>query len=433
MCDRNILDTKLPSFELQETFNTAERSFVKIDSNSITENDQKQQLVRTTINQLLKCGLLIRTTSVFSAHETIDEIKTEDLRYLIAPAYLSTLLMEVSNSTESNNKENLNGVDNFDDGIDERHNTCQTAFSYSQVFLSRMKEFKTNVRNGSNADSIVPSTLQSTISSVNAKFKSLRKQQEYTSGDSSSDEEGDDSGDTEHRQNQKPLPLLIHDSTMERNLKIQRYKQEKLAKQKLHELTENMFKQANNHENNDDNHNNGLNRIGSRNNKDETYDCDIDRDRVLTLLQVWCYRCLSNMESLLREIEMLSELQKIKEENNGILPEKYRRNKHKNLDDSKKKFKPITLTRDMVKIFGQHHTPFTYTPEQWASIEHDMGLHQCCAKSSDEPVDDSITHAHEMDNKDGYEACEVKTYKARNWDDFTDENRRGMGNRYNRS
>ena len=120
MCD-STLDTKLPSFELQETFNSAERSFVNIDNNSINSNDDKQQLIRTTINQLLKCGLLIRTTSVFSANETIDEINTEDLRYLIAPAYLSTLLMEVSNS---NNNSSINNKENNTDTQEVRFFAC---------------------------------------------------------------------------------------------------------------------------------------------------------------------------------------------------------------------------------------------------------------------------------------------------------------------
>jgi hypothetical protein len=86
----------------------------------------------------------------------------------------------------------------------------------------------------------------------------------------------------------------------------------------------------------------------------------------------------------------------------------------------------------MIKVFGTSHRPFKYTPEQWALVEHERGLH-CSAEASESALSDDSNHSEEMDNRKAYGASDQAVYRQRKWDDFTDENPRGSGNLHNRS
>lgn len=77
--------------ELNNNFEKAIELFNKIDS--IKENDLE---IDNIINLLLQCEKDVIKEGIYSKNEEIDDINTEDLKYLQIPFYISQLLQKVS-------------------------------------------------------------------------------------------------------------------------------------------------------------------------------------------------------------------------------------------------------------------------------------------------------------------------------------------------
>lgn len=108
---------------------------------------------------------------------------------------------------------------------------------------------------------------------------------------------------------------------------------------------------------------------------------------------------------------MLVEMEKLREANGGELPAPPA--------PPRAAFKPFVLTRDMVKVFGPGYPSLpTLTPEQAASIEHDMGLHKCCGGHDTKMPPAKVLL--EEDTEEGHRAQDDQTYKDRKWAEFTD-------------
>eukprot|EP00123_Amoebidium_parasiticum_P013933 comp22232_c0_seq1/m.32782 comp22232_c0_seq1/g.32782 ORF comp22232_c0_seq1/g.32782 comp22232_c0_seq1/m.32782 type:complete len:328 (-) comp22232_c0_seq1:305-1288(-) len=318
---------------LEGQFQHAERLFLALDnSKEPPASDTYQESVHEAIKEFNIVGELIRENCVFSPNETLKDINTQELRYLLAPAYLGQLVLMLSDQ-------------------DRKLLNLDVAEEYLKIFLNQCK--KLQILN--NEDDL---TLQAA----------------------------------------EPT-----DPNEKRMLKIARFKRDKAAKAKLQEISQRLAKAAT---------------------LDTSHDDGMERDHVLALLDTWIIRSCDSLGLLRQERDMLAKVAELKDAHGGKLPPAPPR---------KPGFKNFTITKEMVKVFGRGYpSPYTYTVEQAACREHDLGLHNH-SHSDHSKTAEGEDHSAEDDTTAGYEAGEAKTYKDRKWDAHKDDNPFGWGNRYNKS
>ncbi|KNC71727.1 hypothetical protein SARC_15731, partial [Sphaeroforma arctica JP610] len=105
---------------------------------------------------------------------------------------------------------------------------------------------------------------------------------------------------------------------------------------------------------------------------DASVDSQLSRDHVQALVCVWIHRACDDLAMLREEKNMLVHMEKLREDNDGKMPEPPKNNKPA--------FKPFVLTKEMVNkgIFGNGYPAQpTMTIEEAAEREHNLGMHGC--------------------------------------------------------
>ncbi|CAG4989023.1 unnamed protein product [Colias eurytheme] len=83
---------------LKSIYDTAMKLFDKIETgNEATNSDAVQMTLKTTISKFEKATNLVSLSGMFSKNESLDELPTETLQYLLLPALLGTLTLKLCN------------------------------------------------------------------------------------------------------------------------------------------------------------------------------------------------------------------------------------------------------------------------------------------------------------------------------------------------
>ncbi|KAJ3320289.1 Nucleolar protein 6 [Boothiomyces sp. JEL0866] len=185
-----------------------------------------------------------------------------------------------------------------------------------------------------------------------------------------------------------------------RTEKIKQYKREKETKQKLEELNE-MLKQEL---------------------KDET---DYERELILTTVDLHVQQAIKTLVEIKDEQEVLKFAEKIKlsdKQDRVVMPEKTVKLADLTgpILDKKGKNKREELAKG---VFRPGHNLPTMTIEEY--LEREMERGNFLSGGTKQPVKE------DPDDNDE-EAIDQETYKKREWDNFTDFNPRGWGNRHNK-
>ncbi|KAJ3044702.1 hypothetical protein HDV00_001106 [Rhizophlyctis rosea] len=213
------------------------------------------------------------------------------------------------------------------------------------------------------------------------------------------------------------LKGLIKDADRRRTMKIERHKRGKAIKDKLKELT---FQ------------------IASTTSSSSSIDEELDRDLLLTTLDLFIQKVIDSLKSIADEESMLQqamqmELHRSKEgsdTSNRVEVRQPHRRVNPNgpiLAPDGKALRPFVLLsqREAVRqqVFGPSHNLPTMTIEQYLDNQIAQGnFLQGGGERPKTPIQD--------DNDE--EAIDAETYKKREWDEFTEANPKGWGNRMNK-
>ncbi|TPX67267.1 hypothetical protein SpCBS45565_g03920 [Spizellomyces sp. 'palustris'] len=211
----------------------------------------------------------------------------------------------------------------------------------------------------------------------------------------------------------------IADPEKKRMEKIARYKREKATKEKLKELHEQLSYQAK-----------------ANPNEDEDVDEELDREIILTTIDLFIQRTGENLK-LIQDERKLLEMAKAKGTLQGpdsrdpstIVEGTPPRMNHQGplLASDGKILRPFVITskREALRqqVFRPGHNLPTMTVEEYIDKEIERG--NFLSGGGKEPETKIV------DDND-HEALDAETFKARQWDEFKDDTPRGWGNRYNK-
>ncbi|EDO48860.1 predicted protein [Nematostella vectensis] len=196
----------------------------------------------------------------------------------------------------------------------------------------------------------------------------------------------------------------LHQQANAREEKIKRYKEQKQLESKLKEL-KNIMKNTS---------------------SSVTVDDENQRECNIVLLKLWVNKALEQLSTIEDELQILEHMAKMKA---GKVPEE------PPSQQQRKPMKPILITREMLqsKVFGAGY-PSLPTMSQEEYLEKEiregkvvMEYNQNAQGQSASRADGETKSDSDGDDEDNPE----KLQKARDWDDWKDDNRRGWGNREN--
>ncbi|KAE8584039.1 hypothetical protein XENTR_v10020800 [Xenopus tropicalis] len=311
------------------------------ESNEPTGAHELQDKVKRGIGSLEQATRMVTQLELFSRNEDLEEISSTDIKYLLLPALLGALTLKQT-------------------GLSKRLQHLEAARSYFLDFLTRCHDYKVS------------------------KFE-LPQQ---TAGTSQGEQE------TFNMMRPTPAPGLTA-MAVQRQAKIERYKQKKELESRLSGLQEAV-------------------RSGSA-------DEEQVREFYLLQLQRWVCTALEEIDSIDQELPMVKAREAIKK--GAEIPHPSR--------PTRPPMKPFILTRDALqaKVFGAGYPSLpTMTVDDWyeqhqkKGILPDQGVH---SKPTDEEQEAALKERKE--EQDDPETLQ----RARNWDDWKDTHPRGYGNRKN--
>ncbi|KAJ3048857.1 hypothetical protein HK097_010134 [Rhizophlyctis rosea] len=210
---------------------------------------------------------------------------------------------------------------------------------------------------------------------------------------------------------------LVKDADRRRNMKIERHKRERGIKEKLRELTSQMAAQS----------------TATSSSVDE----ELDRDLILTTLDLFVQKVIDSLKSVQDEEVMLEHMAKLEQArasgDEGTTRVEVRRPARRQVNPGGpilaadgKPLQPFVLLsqREALRqqVFRPGHNLPTMTIEQYLDNEIARGNF---LSGGTEPPEKPITDDDEV-------ATDAETYKARNWDEFKEANAKGWGNRMNK-
>ncbi|XP_069842037.1 immunoglobulin-binding protein 1 [Dendropsophus ebraccatus] len=298
-----------------------------------------QDKVKRGLGMLEEATRMVSQLQLFSSNEDLDEISSTDIRYLLLPALLGALT--------------LKQVD-----LSHRLQHLEAARLYFLDFLKRCHDYKVS------------------------KFN-LPGQEEAVQGE-----------DEPVRNTRAGIPPSLTAMAIQRQAKIERYKQRKELENKLSSLKESV--------------------------KSGTADEEQVREYYLLHLRHWVCIALEEVESIDQELPMVKARAMMKGADVTQPPR-----------PTRPPMKPFILTRDALqaKVFGAGYPSLpTMTVDDWYEQHRSKGVLPDQGVSS-RPTDEEQEAAdrerkEEQDDPDSLQ-------KARNWDDWKDTHPRGYGNRKN--
>ncbi|CEG78647.1 hypothetical protein RMATCC62417_13223 [Rhizopus microsporus] len=345
----------MEDLSLGQLFSLGQKILTELENTSLSSSDPEyQSKVNKSIAYLNQADAFVSRLHLFSENEIIDDINTNDIKFLLITAYLGDLTLRLT-------------------GVDNRGDTLNKAKAYIQRFLSTCQTHQLITKDDINV-----------LEQLEA--------------------------------NKKPNPAL------QREQKIARYKREKEIKQTVQKLREQLDQAS----------------AG----KDEDRDVDeMERDWVMSLVQLEIMKALESWSSIEQELVMVKEMEMMREmmrqkgvmpstQTDALQPASNRVNWGKDKPLLNKEGKPlqpfvITSKREQIKdkVFGPGYNLPTMTIDEYLQQEMERGniIQGGGEPPEKEPVDDN-----------DYEALDAETMKQREWDEFTEANPRGWGNRGNK-
>ncbi|XP_065919592.1 immunoglobulin-binding protein 1-like [Dysidea avara] len=287
-----------------------------------------QERVKKGVGLLEDSTRIVNRLDLFSSNEELDEVATANLKYLLLPALLGDLTLQLMG--------------------EERVDVLRRARVYVADYLQRCKSYSITSEE-------VPTATQPVATTGQQSFEQM---------------------------------------TATRQAKIARQQALKETNNKLKELDR---------------------RLSSGLPVDE----DVQREQTLLLLQSWVYKCLDHVISIDKEMEILSHMEQMKKSGVPPRPEPVA---------DKLPFKPILITREMIKskVFGAGYPSLPtvsleeFHEQEAARIQQELERQKAAAQSSGCHGDDD----HQSSDED-----DEKLQRARAFDEFKDEHRRGEGNK----
>ncbi|XP_040261358.1 immunoglobulin-binding protein 1 [Bufo bufo] len=295
-----------------------------------------QDKVKRGLGMLEQATLMVSQLQLFSSNEDLDEISSTDIRYLLLPALLGALTLKQV-------------------GLSHRLQHLEAARSYFLDFLKRCHDYK--------------------VSSFN-----LPGQEEAVQGEQ-----------VPVRSAHAGVPPSLTAMAMQRQAKIERYKQKKELENRLSSLKASV--------------------------KSGTAEEEQVREYYLLHLQHWVCIALEEVESIDQELPMVKAREMMGAE--VTRPPRPKR----------PPMKPFILTRDALqaKVFGAGYPSLaTITVDEWYDQHRSKGVFPDQGVSS-KPRDEE-QEAAEREQKEEQDDSDA-LQKARNWDDWKDTHPRGYGNR----
>lgn len=342
--------------QVSEMFDEGLQIYKKLDKiDEPTNSRSVQSLIKKAMNILEDATRLISLAGVFSSNEALEEIATNDIKYLLLPALLGGLALKLC--------------------VEDRLEVINTAEVYFRDFLTRCKDYGViNIE--------VPQPSQDDDKVVSAVG---------------------------------PQSSNLIDMAIKRNTKLQRYKEQKELEKKL-ELLGKELEQSN-------------------------VDEEVKRNFYITLIKCFANQAVDELNNIEMEKPLIAHMAQVRKGGPlGIEEEKT-----KKVHAPRKPLKPIIITKDQVqkKVFGLGYPSIPVMtveefyekrvkdgdfpdPSQVKALRlQDMAsLEDTNAMAEKEEIEKEL--AIEQDKEEALR-------RAREWDEFKDEHRRGWGNRMNRS
>ncbi|XP_074597494.1 immunoglobulin binding protein Tap42 [Brevipalpus obovatus] len=344
------------STNLAENFDQALKYHQDLEDSDLSTNDDKyQEKVKKAINLLEKATEMVNKLELFSVNETIDDIPTKSLRYLLLPALLGYFSSKLQNKA--------------------RKDIIQITDIYYKDFLKRVRSYE-----------VCPVDYD------------LDDQDQETSGDGDSDKQ------VKIKSGEPDLEQMARD----RDRKIQTYRAQKELQNQLETL-----------------------QTIVNSSKEDVSDEKL-REFYTLLIKRWVGLAIEELRSMIREKEILRQMER---------PVKRQENLSK-----KQPFKPFIITRSELQkqVYGLGYPSVpTVTIEEFINTkiiegslsETKPGQVNSLMEWAKNP--DLKRQQEEEDDEQKEKEAEKEDHeslrKAREWDEFKDENKRGWGNRHNRS
>ncbi|ESN99497.1 hypothetical protein HELRODRAFT_84128 [Helobdella robusta] len=332
-------------------------------STAPVSSDEVQTKVTKSI-ELCHNGIqMINELSVFSDNENIDEVTTEELKYLLLPAF--------------------SGYFNDKVTTEERIDVIRKS---RECFINFLKLCKLYGLTNYKID------IESSLDGGDVGSKKLNK---------------------------NPTAVdHIKDDSARRKEKINRYKLVKKMETDLEELHEEV--------------------------KKEHVDDETKREYYLKLINRWIYIAIDTIESIDNEMPLLEHMKKLKSTSlNKSEPSREPCDGHDCHKHSKQKFQPFIITKDnfQKQVFGLGYPSIpTVSVDEFYDQRVQEGLFPNAAATAKKPEYINVVHIcffalfreKEATQKDKNEDDEEALSRARRWDEYRDDHRRGWGNMHNK-
>lgn len=334
------MDSAKKEAELKDVFDSGFKLYLQLESSVNSSSSNEYQNEAKAVKSLLENATqMVNKICLFSDNEEIDEVATADVKYLLLPALLGSVTMQIADA--------------------ERSEIIELGEIYFKDFLQRCKRYGvTDVAIPENTDS--SRSLSNDLQSLSQK-----------------------------RQN-----------------KIARYKHKMAMETKIRELETVVHK--------------------------PNVEDEVKREYYLLLLQKWIEMSLEELDNIQTEKSILKQIPKMKE------------NKDKNTTEilARKPLTPIIIAKNEMqkKVFGLGYpsiptmTVDEFYQHKYANEENSPSLSmnslQRIANDLDRNISELDKEAEKKEKEEETDDVEALR-RAREWDDWKDDNRRGSGNRKN--
>jgi len=353
-----VIDLIVSREDLSIALRQSRALFAEISASSKSAGDPElQDDVIRCIKFFDVCAQGIRRLGVFSDNENVKEMATEDLLCLLADYYLGKLELKVMGSGDST------GV--------ARHEAVKGGRTLLESFLQRCK-------------------LYGLLDDLDEKYLERLQQ-----------------GLNEQDEDEEKSKLHV----VPRQIKTERFKRAKAAKEKIHELEK---------------------RLSSLD-EDDASKLELERERILTTIDCAIKDAFDEIDSALREEEILQHMVKMNLRFSDPNEQRMKPPRPKGTMTVTRIDKNLQMIRETIReqIFRPSWRQPTMSIEEYAEIEMQRALDKEKREAElrkENPEVMSLDALHEQGLEDDEDKMDQAIVKARNWDDWKDENPKGRGN-----
>lgn len=333
-----------------------------------TGSDKIQGEVRKALAKAEQAIFMVNQLQLFSDNEEIEEVATNEVKYMLLPALLANF--HALNTHAS------------------RLETVLKAKNHYKDFLRMCKSYK--------------------VSSVHIPL------------DVEEDEEGADAALVNPASH--PRGMDLQGMAVQRNSKIERFRQNKEYEGRLKELSELVER--------------------------ESVDDELKREFYLTQVKRWINKALDEVDSLTSEVQILQHMAQMKKQGKGESPTKSGGDNagKQAAASTKKSFRPFILTKDALQkqVYGLGYPGIpTMSIEEFYQQKVDDGTFSIpnCGPPASQSLQGRAADPEQARTEEEAEEAERERreeqddpellQRARGMDEYKDEHRRGSGNRKN--